>query len=74
MEIIIPEIQERFSRLISYFPILFLILIPAFLFRMTGDPAERETPTFHFAGQVFKYILGYFTQADQAVLAKSPDS
>ena len=37
----------QFSRLISYSPILFCSLIPAFLFRMAGAPAERETLTFH---------------------------
>ncbi len=47
MEVIFPPIRERFSRLISYFPSLFLNLIPAFLFRMTGDPAERETLPCH---------------------------
>ena len=37
-----------------------------------GSCSQRNSNFSLLAQQVFKYILGYFTQADQAVLAQDP--
>ncbi len=39
-----------------------------------GSCRKRNSTFSLLACQVFKYILDYFIQADQALLAKSPDS